>query len=285
MRIGVLDTWLARRYLPFWRPFLVELGAELVGPEAPFEEALAFPAEGVGEAGRAALGRIAELKEKGVHRILLPDIQLGVEAERGSGACPWVRDLAAVAPVFVPGLPPLWRVPGELGEGTLSRAAEIGALLVENPQRVRLALERTRAKVGPPGPFRPSWAAPEGALGLAAPPYVLEEERLYRSLREALLPLGLTLADRPPAELRDEGARLGLRLKLPSDLEWAGAAHALARRHDVRAVVLLYEGACEGSARVARWIAERLPKPALPVPLARDPAEVLRQARMVLGEN
>jgi len=285
VRVGLLDTWLARRYQPFWRPFLAELGAELLLPEAPFEEALAFPAEGVGEAGRAALGRIAELKARGADRILLPDIQLGVEAERGSGACPWVRDLAAVAPVFVPGLPPLWGVPGELGEGTLSRAAEIGAVLVENPQRVRLALERTRAKVAPPGPFRPPWAAPEGALGLAAPPYVLEEERLYAGLREALQPFGLTLSGRAPAELRDEGARLGLRLRLPTDLEWAGAAHALARRHDVRAVVLLYEGACEGSARVARWIAERLPKPALPVALDEDPAEVLRRARMVLGEN
>ena len=285
MRIGVLDTWLPRRYLPFWRAFLAELGTELVVPEAPFAEARAFPAEGVGGAGRAALGRIAELKALGVDRILLPDIQLGVEAERGSGACPWVRDLAAVASLFVPGLPPLLVVPGELGEGTLARAAELGAALVENPQRVRLALERTRARVAPPGPFRPDWAAPEGALGLAAPPYVLEEERLYVGLREALSPLGLTLADRAPAELRAEGARLGLRLKLPTDLEWAGAAHALARRHDVRAVVLLYEGACEGSARAARWIAERLPKPALPVTLDEDPEAVARRARMTLGGN
>jgi len=285
VRIGVLDTWLPRRYLPFWRAFLAELGAELVAPEAPFTEARAFPAEGVGEAGRAALGRIAELKALGVDRILLPDIQLGVEAERGSGACPWVRDLAAVVPLFVPGVPPLLVVPGELREGTLARAAELGATLVENPQRVRLALERTRARVAPPGPFRPDWAAPEGALGLAAPPYLLEEERLYAGLREALSPLGLTLADRAPAELRAEGARLGLRLKLPTDLEWAGAAHALARRHDVRAVVLLYEGACEGSARAARWIAERLPKPALPVTLDEDPEEVARRARMTLGGN
>jgi len=114
---------------------------------------------------------------------------------------------------------------------------------------------------------------------------VLEEERLYPGLREALMPFGLTLADRAPAELRAEGARLGLRLKLPTDLEWAGAAHALARRHDVRAVVLLYEGACEGSARAARWIAERLPKPALLVALEEDPEAVARRARMALGEN
>ena len=285
MRIGVLDTWLPRRYQPFWLPFLKELGAELVAPERPFAEAVAFEAPEVGKSARAVLGRLAELKERGVDRVLFPDVQLGVEAERGSGACPWVRDLAAVAPLYLPGLPPLIAVPGELGEGTLSRAAAVGAELTEHPPKVRLALERTRALVAPPGPFRPAWAAKEGALGLAAPPYLLEEERLYPELREALSPLGLTLADRPPAELRAEGDRLGLRLKLPTDLEWAGAAHALARRHDVRAVVLLYEPECPGSARVARWVAERLPKPAVIATLADDPGEVARRAKMALGEN
>ena len=285
MRIGVLDTWLPRRYQPFWRPFLEELGVELVAPERPFDEALAFPAPELGSSARAVLGRIAELKEKGVDRLLFPDIQLGVEAERGSGACPWVRDLAALLPLYLPGAPPLLQVPGELGEGTLSRAAAVGAELTDHPPKVRLALERTRALATPPGPFRPAWAAKEGPLGLAAPPYVLEEERLYPELREALLPLGLTLADRAPAELRAEGDRLGLRLKLPTDLEWAGAAHALARRHDVRAVVLLFEPECEGSARVARWVAERLPKPAVIATLADAPEEVARRAKMVLGEN
>jgi len=285
VRIGVLDTWLPRRYQPFWLPFLRELGAELVAPERPFAEALAFEAPELGTSARAVLGRVAELKERGVDRLLFPDVQLGVEAERGSGACPWVRDLAALLPLYLPGLPPLISVPGELGEGTLSRAAEVGAQLAEHPPKVRLALERTRTLATPPGPFRPEWAAKEGPLGLAAPPYLLEEERLYPELREALLPFGLTLADRPPAELRAEGARLGLRLKLPTDLEWAGAAHALARRHDVRAVVLLYEPECQGSARVARWLAERLPKPAILATLADPPTRVAEQAKITLGEN
>jgi len=283
MRVGFLDTWLPRRYQPFWVPFVEELGARALFPKEPFEKALEYPAPEVGPLGRAVLSRVAELKELGADRIVIPDAQLGVEAERGSGACLWVRDLEAFVLYYLKGLPPLFKVPAELGEGTAALAAELGARLGATPPEVQLALERTRPRIAPPGPFRPEWARPEAPVGLAAPPYLLEEERVYMPLVEALAETGLTLASRAPAELREEGERLGLRLKLPTDLEWAGAAHHLAIRHDVEVVLLFYEAECPGSARVARWLGERLPKPVVVATTADDPEEVARRIKMSLG--
>ena len=274
MRIGVLDLGVGRRFLPFWEPFLEELGAELVRP---------------GPGGRAASPVDAlqagaeELKRAGVDHVLIPDLQLGVESEAGSGACPWVRDPAAFLREVVAGLPPVLVVPGELGPDTPGAAARVGAALAGNPQEVRLALERTRSKIRPPGPFAPGWARREAPVGVYGPPYLLEDDRHYRPLAAALGERGLTLPWRSPAELREEGARLGLRLKLPTDLEWAGAAHALARRHDVAAVLLLHDPDCPASQRVARRIAERLPKPGVPASPGEDPGEVAGRLEVVLG--
>ncbi len=273
MRVGLLDTWLPRRYLPFWEAYLGELGARLVRPEAPFEAALSAPApDWATPPLRAVLGRVDELAPK-VDRILVPDAQLGVDAERGGGQCPWVRDLAATLRELRPAAPPFWVVPAEPTEGVLSVAATIGAELAETPPQVRLALERTRHLLRPPGPFSLPGLSREPRIGLAAAPYLLEEPRLYPGLVRALAPLGLGLADRPPALLREEGRRAGTRAVLPTDLEWVGAAHYLARRRGVEAVVLVVED-CPGLLRVARWIEAAIPRPARIVPLGTPPEEL-----------
>ncbi len=273
MRVGVLDTWLPRRYLPFWEAYLAELGAGVVRPEAPFPAALEADApDWATPPLRAVLGRLDELAPR-VDRLLVPDAQLGVDAERGGGQCPWVRDLAATLRELRPAAPPFWVVPAEPTEGVLGVAVALGAELAGSPPEVRRALARTRHLLTPPGPFALPGAAPEPAVGLAAPPYLLEEPRLYADLLDALRPLGLGVADRPPALLRQEGRRMGTRAVLPTDLEWAGAAHSLARRRGVRAVVLLTDD-CPGLLRVARWIRESLPAPAVIAVLGEDPAAV-----------
>ncbi len=275
MRVGVLDTWLPRRYLPFWEAYLSELGARVVRPEGPFQEALKAPApDWAPPSLRAVLGRIDELASR-VDRVLLPDAQLGIDAERGGGQCPWVRDLAATVRELRPTAPRFWVVPAEPTEAALGLAATIGAEIAETPRRVTLALERTRHLLAPPGPFALPGAAPEPAVGLAAPPYLLEEPRLYRPLLEVLAAFGVGVADRPPALLREEGRRMGTRALLPTDLEWAGAAHYLARRRGVRAVVLLLED-CPGLWRVARWIQGALPARSLLVPVGTPPEDLRR---------
>ncbi len=274
MRVGLLDTWLPRRYLGFWRAYLRELGAELVEPERPFADALTAEAPDWASLPlRAVLGRVDELKGR-VDRILVPDAQLGVDSERGAGQCPWVRDLAATLRHLRPSAPPFFVVPTEPTERALGIAAEIGAQVTESPPRVRLALERTRKFLVPPGPFVLPGASREPEIGLVAEPYLLEEPRLYRDLLEGLSDLKIGVADRPPAFLREEGRRMGIRAELPTDLEWAGAAHYLARHHAVQKVLAIIEPECAGFARVARWISKAIPKPLVVVPLGTPAGEV-----------
>lgn len=277
MKVGLLDTWLSRRYRSFWEAYLRALGVTLILPEAPFEVALKAPApEWASLPLRAVLGRIDELKARGADVILLPDAQLGVEGERGGGQCPWVRDLESTVESLRPASPKLFVVPAALDSHVLGLAARLGSELVRNPQAVRLALERSRAQIKPCGPYRlPGSDAGVVSVGLVGEPYLIEEPRLYQGLLEALAPYGVVLADRAPEELRREGERLGLRLVLPSDLEWAGSAHYLARRASVKVVVSLVEPECEAMARVAGWIAGKLPKPMIVHRLDGSPEETL----------
>ncbi len=277
MKVGLLDTWLPRRYRSFWEAFLRALGVTLLFPEEPFEAALKAPApEWVSLPLRAVLGRIDELKARDADVILLPDAQLGVEGERGGGQCPWVRDLQSTVESLRPASPKLFVVPAALDQHVLGLAARLGSELVRNPQEIRLALERSRAQIKPCGPYGlPGSDAGAASVGLVGEPYLIEEPRLYQGLLEALDPYGVALADRAPEELRREGERLGLRLVLPSDLEWAGAAHYLARRASVKVVLSLVEPECEAMGRVAGWIAGKLPKPMIVHRLDDSPEQTL----------
>lgn len=107
------------------------------------------------------LAQVEALKEAGVDYLLLPDLQGGVESERGGGQCPWLLDLEAALLRYFPGLPPVLKVPAELSERVLGRAGEVGQLLVRNPMLVGRALDRTRRLLKPP---RPS-PRPRGAWG------------------------------------------------------------------------------------------------------------------------
>ncbi len=265
MRVGVLDTWLDRRYLPFWEAYLRELGLEVVRPAEAVDAALARAELAGLEAGRPArlvVARVLELKAAGVDHLLLPDAQFGVESERGGGQNPWTADLVSMLVRAVPGLPPVLRVPAELTEHTKGTAAEVGQVLVRNPQLVRRALERTQHLIRP---YTPGGAldASRPLVGLAAEPYLLEDARLYPEVLEALREGDLApyYPDRSPAFLREEGARMGLRLDLPTDLEFAGAARYLDRLGRVKGVLLLVEDENPAVAALARKIARRLRKP------------------------
>lgn len=231
MRVGVLNTWLAERYLPFWEAYLRYLDVEVVHPEVP--DAPASAAERV-------LGEVSSLKAQGVDFLLLPDVQLGVETRRGSPSL-WMIDLEAALRQTIPGLPPALIVPAELSEGLAGLAASVGQTLSRNPMTARRALERTRSflSLEYKAPRQPG----TNLVGVVAQPFVLEAPAT-RELAAGLEAHGLHLfrADKSPRELRLEGDKLGLELELPTDLEAAGMHRYLARLGKVKGVIYLHDG-------------------------------------------
>lgn len=109
MRLGLVDTWMSERYLPFWRAYLRGLGAELLEPRLPVSEALARLEEPWPRPARLLAARVLELKARGAEAILVPEA-VG-ESPRGTGTCPWAVDPASMLERVLPGLPPLVRVP------------------------------------------------------------------------------------------------------------------------------------------------------------------------------
>ena len=89
MRVGLVHGFLSRRYLDFWRAYLEALGVEVVeAAPPPSDLPFCLPVQRL-------LAQVEALKEAGVDYLLLPDLQGGVESERGGGQCPWLLDLEA----------------------------------------------------------------------------------------------------------------------------------------------------------------------------------------------
>ncbi|TBH20605.1 hypothetical protein [Thermus thermamylovorans] len=253
MRVGVLEGFLSRRYLAFWEAYLKALGVEVVragvGPD--LRQPYCLPVQGL-------LAQVAALKAQGVDYLLLPDPQGGVESERGGGGCPWLVDLEAALLRYFPAPPPALKVPAELSERVLGRAAEVGHLLTQNPMLVGRALDRVRGLLKPPPPLK----TPQGSVGVAAQPYLLEDEGFREGVAEALARVGLLphFPDLPPERLREEGERL-FPLDLPTDRELLGMVHYLGRLGRVRGLLLVVSYACPPIPGLLQKAARRLHKP------------------------
>ncbi len=254
MRVGLLDTWLSRRYRPFWEPYLQALEVEVVHPtEVEVRLSLPLPI-------RRVLQQVYSLKNQGVDYLLLPDVQLGVEPQRGSPS-PWMVDLAATLERLVPGLPPALVVPAELSPDLVGLAAEIGQTLTRNPMLARRALERTKRLLETP--FKPPKQPGTRLIGLVAQPMLAEDTHWLEGLRTALSARGLNLflADKPPAELRQEGQKLGLELELPTDLEAAGMHRYLSRMGRIEGLIYVHDPAYLPLPRPLRKLLRRSPPP------------------------
>ncbi len=234
MRVGLLNSWLSSRYLPFWEPYLQALDVEIVRPE---EDAVQLPKP---LPIRRLLGQAFSLKSQGVDFLLLPDVQLGVESHKGSPS-PWVVDLAATLGRLIPGLPPALTVPAELSPDVAGLAAEIGQNLTRNPMLARRALERTKRLLE--SPFKPPTQSGAHLIGLVAQPMLTDDAVWLADLRAALAQHGLNLflPDKAPAELRQEGASLALGLELPTDLEAAGMHRYLSRLGKVKGLLYVHD--------------------------------------------
>lgn len=234
MRVGVIDGWLSDRYLPFWEPYLRELKVEVVHPE---ETTLELPFPGP---IRRLLSQVYRLKNQGVDFLLLPDVQLGQEAQKGSPS-PWLVGLGATLERLVPGLPPLLVVPAERSPEVAGLAAQIGQSLTQNPMLARRALERTKRLLN--ASFTPPKQAGTHLIGLVAQPMLLSDTVWLQNLQAGLAEhnLALFLADKAPAELRQEGAHLELGLELPTDLEAAGMHRYLSRLGKVKGLLYVHD--------------------------------------------
>lgn len=266
MRVGLVEGFLSRRYLGFWEAYLKALGVEVM--RAPG----ARPALPFCRPVQELLGQVEALKEKGVDYLLLPDLQGGVESERGGGGCPWLLDLEATLFRYFPGLPPVLKVPAEASEKALGRAGEVGQILTQNPMLVGRALDRVRSLLKPPPPL----PNPGGSVGVVAQPYLLEDEAFRREVEEALRPFGLLpyLPDLPPERLREEGDRL-LPMDLPTDRELLGMVHYLGRLGRVKGLLLLVSYHCPPIPGLLRKAARRLSKPHRLLTLGEDWKEAI----------
>lgn len=274
MRVGVLEGFLSRRYLGFWEAYLKALEVEVVRAQVvpDLRQPYCLPVQGL-------LAQVEALKAQGVDYLLLPDLQGGVESERGGGACPWLLDLEATLHRYFPGLPPVLKVPAELSDKTLGRAAEVGHLLTQNPMVVGRALDRVRGLLKPLPPLK----TPQGSVGVVAQPYLLEDESFRKAVEEALAQEGLIpyFPDLPPEKLREEGDRL-LPMDLPTDRELVGMLHYLHRLGRVRGLLLVVSYACPPIPGLLRKAARKLSKPHRLVVLGEDWSGAVKELKREL---
>ncbi|BDG15673.1 hypothetical protein [Thermus brockianus] len=270
MRVGVLKGFLSRRYLGFWEAYLEALGVEVVRAEAApdLRQPYCLPVQGL-------LAQVEALKGK-VDYLLLPDLQAGVESEKGGGQCPWLLDLEAALLRYFPGLPPVLKVPAELSDRVLGRAGEVGQILTQNPMLVGRALDRVKSLLKPPPPFK----SPPGSVGVVAQPYLLEDEAFRETVEEALRKVDLLpfFPDLPPEKLREEGDKL-LPMDLPTDKELVGMVHYLHRLGRVKGFLLVVSYACPPIPGLLRRAARRLTKPHRLLTLGEDWTESLKALR------
>ncbi|MER3443175.1 MAG: hypothetical protein C4333_03235 [Meiothermus sp.] len=278
MRIGLLDTWLAGRYLPFWEPYLEGLGLELVRP-GPVEPSLPIflPASLVA-------AQVSSLKAQGVDYLLIPDAQGDIQSERGGAQNPWILDLGASLARYLPGLPPMLRVPAHLSPDLVGFAAEIGQTLTKNPMLTRRVLDKTQYLLNhtPPLPKNPG---SNRSVGIVTLPMVQEDPRLQGGIVGALQAAGLSpfWPDLPPAKLREEGARVEIPLDLPTDLEFAGASRYLSRLGKVKALVYLMVPGSDPIPNLARKLSQRLHKPHCTLTVGEDWGEPLAELARQVG--
>ena len=267
MRIGVLQTWLSGRYLPFWESYLGDLELTLVHPNP---EAINLPQP---EPIHSLLAQIFSLKNQSLDYLLLPDAQLGVESIKGTPS-PWMVDLEATLRRVVPSLPPVIVIPAELTLEIAGLAAEIGQQLTRNPMQTRRALERHKKLLNPD--FKIPKQAGSDLLALVAQP-MAQEESVLAPLREALEAKGLHLfvPDKSPAEFRAEGANLGLGLELPTDLEAAGMHRYGLRLGRIKALIYLHDQEYFPLPNPLRKLAKHNTKPWQMAGLGADWAKVI----------
>jgi hypothetical protein len=133
------------------------------------------------------------------------------------------------------------KVPAELSPEVLGLAAEVGQTLTRNPMTTRRALEQTKNLIRPNLP-KVQWAGTR-LIGLVAQPQLLDDPATWGVVEGLLTQHNLSPAkpDLAPSALREEGEKLGLKLRLATDLEAAGMHRYFSRVGRIKGLLYLHD--------------------------------------------
>lgn len=254
VRVGFLTHLLWDRYGPFWTTLTAAAGSEVVLPDADAVFArLDDPRVSVAPAVAFRLAIAAALALEDVDLLVAPSLNPDDGATRGAAQDPWVADLPTMLARSVPGLPPVWALPADLGRPVESDAVAFLRHLTGDLGVVRRAWSQHRAEAHPPRrPRRGPPQAPAGAATVA----VLGQPWLATPAVAALVARPAEHAVGPyafePAELRAEARRVDPAL-VDTDAEALGALRRFARSGAVDALRWVVDGASGSD----QWLSRR----------------------------
>lgn len=238
MKVGLLDV-LGARQMRYWNTFLNELGAEVVTPTLPAEDAYELGRRSLPDVPvqvQLVLGRLLELGN--VDLALLP-------STRAVSQDAWASDLAELLARRISGLPTLRAVP-DGGPELTGAALELGQQLTHNASQVRLALSKVKLLAQPPRESLPPLSAPaKPTVAVIGPDHLLRDAFLTGPLRARLGDLALhpVWADQLPREQVEER---GQRFSTPSgkplppgERDLWGAQNLLEGKGAVRGLIYL----------------------------------------------
>jgi hypothetical protein len=244
VRVGFLTHLLWDRYGPFWTTLTLAAGSEVVLPDPDAVVArLADPRVAVAPTVAFRLAIAAALALEDVDLLVAPNLNPDDGATRGAAQDPWVADLPTMLARSVPGLPPVWALPTDLGRPVESDAIAFLRRLTPDVGAVRRAWSQHRAEARPPRRARrgvpqvPAGAVTVAVLGQPwwATPAVAA--LVARSDEHAVGPYAFD-----PADLRAEARRVDPAL-VDTDAEALGALRRFARAGAVDALRWVVDGA------------------------------------------
>lgn len=244
VRVGFLTHLLWDRYGPFWATLTRAAGAEVVlpGPDDVVDR-LADPRVSVAQTVAFRLAIAAALALEDVDLLVAPSLNPDDGATRGAAQDPWVADLPTMLARSVPGLPPVWALPADLGRAVENEAIPFLRRLTPDVGVVRRAWSQHRAEAHPPrrtrrgGPQTPSEAVTVAVLGQ---PWWATPAVAALVVRPAEHAVGPYAYD--PADLRAEARRVDAGL-VDTDAEALGALRRFARAGAVGALRWIVDGA------------------------------------------
>lgn len=275
VRVGFVTQLLWNRYGAFWQRLVADAGA-VVEFAAPEDVAVALQHAAVVNvptvAFRYAAAQASALASCDL--VIVPDLNVGSEAERGSGQDRWIADFPRALNDALAALPPLHAVPAELGAAVESVAVPLLHQLLGEPGKVARVWARHRVGARARAQTRaPVWSvAGKATVGVIGQPWNLTAPLLAALKAETDNLVPLTMFE--PSVLREEGSRGDARL-IPSDAEVLGAARMFGRRGNVDRLAFLADRESGADA----WLLQRVRE------LVRHKHVTLRYVQDLMAES
>lgn len=270
MKIGLLDTF-SKANLPFWQAFAKELDLDIVLPKQSLSESLAIGQQTLPDEPayiQLAVARVLELSQTS-DVVLIPR----TEPDMAAGQVPWLTDFAEVVRLRL-SVANAQYVPEDT-DALHAAATRLGVEWTRNPQRVRLAWDRTVHLLKVPRHRDPQLQAPSSKTVLVvAPDYLLSEPLLLKGLPEAMASRQLypVYAREFARESRLQAAsRLGSWV-FNAEREAAGALALLMGKALIKGVLFPVQEDDALGLKLAKELAKLCRKPTLILPLPKKAA-------------